>query len=416
MSILTSLRRHRLLALWAVSSLILAAGGWAVGFTMRADERTLSAAEESRARGTVEVTRQALTAEHTAVGTFHSGTVEKVPAPGDGKKVVTAAKVKPGDRVSSGALLALVSGTPVFAVDIPFPFYREMRSGDSGDDVEALNQLLSSLGYAAGNGRTFTDRTAAGLTSFYRDRGQTVPKESAEESPDESHGGSDHDGRPADGAANSRSHGEPGQSGRSVAAHETSVIAVPQHFYRLRSDDTTIASIQGVGAELGDDDALAELRSGSPFVKLRVDLAAIDTVKSYQEESKTVALSLHAADDSAGSSLTGAVTGISEFTDAPPDGEEKAGYDVTIAVRDDIDGVSDDSSVTARFASEAEDDSLVVPLIAVRSDGKGDFLLVLEGDSERRCAVRLGKDAGGVVAIEPDRACADEGTRVAVDS
>lgn len=68
--------------------------------------------------------------------------------------LVTAVVVQPGDRLDTGSVVASIDGVRRLAVASPSPFYRSLQTGDSGDDVAMLRQVLADLGLApAGTGR-----------------------------------------------------------------------------------------------------------------------------------------------------------------------------------------------------------------------------------------------------------------------
>ncbi|MGK2965630.1 MAG: hypothetical protein ACSLFM_08475, partial [Tepidiformaceae bacterium] len=62
---------------------------------------------------------------------------------------ITAVYVAAGAEVTSGQRVVAVDGVDRFAFASARPFYRELRSGDTGADVVALNEMLVALGYLA---------------------------------------------------------------------------------------------------------------------------------------------------------------------------------------------------------------------------------------------------------------------------
>src|SRR5262249_53714682 len=54
-----------------------------------------------------------------------------------------------GDKVSCGDVFYRVDDNPVLLLCGPVPAYRDLRSGDAGNDVRQLNQNLHALGYDA---------------------------------------------------------------------------------------------------------------------------------------------------------------------------------------------------------------------------------------------------------------------------
>ncbi len=64
--------------------------------------------------------------------------------------VITSVSVTEGDSITNGAELFRVDGTPVFAMVTTTPFYRTLASGDDGEDVRVLQELMRDLGYYSG--------------------------------------------------------------------------------------------------------------------------------------------------------------------------------------------------------------------------------------------------------------------------
>lgn len=65
---------------------------------------------------------------------------------GGGPVVVTRRTLSVGDVVESGTLLGIVSGVPYFVLQGPLPLYRNLGVGDEGDDVSALQVALNTVG------------------------------------------------------------------------------------------------------------------------------------------------------------------------------------------------------------------------------------------------------------------------------
>lgn len=61
--------------------------------------------------------------------------------------VVTALRTGAGLEVTSGTSPLAVSGTPILALHTTVPLYRDLESGDKGEDVRALQEELARLGY-----------------------------------------------------------------------------------------------------------------------------------------------------------------------------------------------------------------------------------------------------------------------------
>jgi len=70
--------------------------------------------------------------------------------------------------VSNGEALYRVDNTPVILLEGAATLYRDLASGDTGDDVQALETALAALGYGTDMtvDQTFTSVTAAALKDF----------------------------------------------------------------------------------------------------------------------------------------------------------------------------------------------------------------------------------------------------------
>lgn len=82
-------------------------------------------------------------------GTVQPGatTTVRVSTPG----TVTSVSVTEGQTIAAGAELFRVDDRPVYALLTSAPFYRVLASGDDGDDVRALQEFLTGLGYYDGD-------------------------------------------------------------------------------------------------------------------------------------------------------------------------------------------------------------------------------------------------------------------------
>jgi len=90
--------------------------------------------------------------------------------------VVTFSGLQPSDVVRSGSVLLRINGRPVFVLPGPFPLYRDIRPGDSGDDVVAVQEGLRAAGYTIDDreGR-FSSTTQAAIAALYDQAGFEAP-------------------------------------------------------------------------------------------------------------------------------------------------------------------------------------------------------------------------------------------------
>lgn len=81
--------------------------------------------------------------------------------------VITASALTPLTAVETGAEVLRVNNLPVFALRAKAPMYRDLKRGDRGDDVLAVQNLLVARGYLSGRpDGAFGDRTARAVARF----------------------------------------------------------------------------------------------------------------------------------------------------------------------------------------------------------------------------------------------------------
>lgn len=86
--------------------------------------------------------------------------------------VLTEVGVREGQALEAGQELFRVNGHPVFALPGDYPFYRVLSPGAEGEDVRALQRLLSDLGYYQGQvDGEYGPGTREAMRDFLEDRG-----------------------------------------------------------------------------------------------------------------------------------------------------------------------------------------------------------------------------------------------------
>jgi HlyD family secretion protein len=130
---------------------------------------------------TAKVSSQVLTSTVVLRGVVYPGVQYNI-TPSAASASVTALYVSKmnvavGSAVSSGELLAEVSGQPLFALKGAVPAYRDLMPGDSGTDILQLQTALRSLGYSTGSDSSgyFGSGTKAAVVAFYRHLGYIAP-------------------------------------------------------------------------------------------------------------------------------------------------------------------------------------------------------------------------------------------------
>jgi hypothetical protein len=133
----------------------------------------LTAAVEKRVLTATVVVRGQVGAEQTVDVGGRDGT--------ETPRIVTAVKVKYGDRVDHGQVLMELSGRPVLALRGDVPSYRDLRPGATGSDVAQLQAALASLGFVSDDRTgTYGTGTKRAVLGFYRSKGYE-PQPASEE-------------------------------------------------------------------------------------------------------------------------------------------------------------------------------------------------------------------------------------------
>lgn len=351
-----------------------------------------------------------------------------LPSPtGEGlSQVVTSVHVSAGDVVRSGDLLVEVSDRPLVALRLAFPLFRDLHVGDSGSDVRAVQEALAGAGLLGGTADgVFGARTAAAVIELYRSAGAIPPPVSSEATENLA----DLEAQVADrDAARAPQVGDDGLplpvapltagdralDARLAAARDAAGPWLPMaETVALTSDAMTVLSVAPVGTVLGDDvGPVVTLRGEGAAARFRAGLA----------DAPVFALGARAvvtAVDGTGGSATGQVVSVSDFAE-PDESEAIPGYDVVVEM-DEPGGLADGSRAAVSPDVEVLTQvGLVVPLLAVREDSEGTYVLVVgpalaDTASEappRRVGVSPGLQQDGMVIVEGDALV--EGDRVVI--
>lgn len=89
--------------------------------------------------------------------------------------LITALYLRDGSKPASFKPLLAVNGSKVYAIVTATPIYRSLASGDTGDDVKALQEALKSAGYDPGTADgDYGAGTVAAIEQWQTDQGLTV--------------------------------------------------------------------------------------------------------------------------------------------------------------------------------------------------------------------------------------------------
>jgi len=93
---------------------------------------------------------------------------------------LTSVDCKVGGSLSSGDVPLSIDSRPIPAFYTKYPLWRNVRSGDKGPDVVAVQAELRRLGYKAGHSGVMDRATSKALVAFFKDRGDAASNGSLE--------------------------------------------------------------------------------------------------------------------------------------------------------------------------------------------------------------------------------------------
>lgn len=300
--------------------------------------------------------------------------------------VVTSVDRSAGDTLSPGSVPFRVNGRPVFVLEGAFALYRDIRPGDEGDDVLALQKGLLAAGYALGrpDGK-YGPQTQAAVRSMYRAAGYAAP-EVAVAAPDAaaapSPGASAPEttatgtgaAAPSDGTAVPAAGGGAAATVKGPGVLQSEVLTVP----RLPA---VVEGITTVGTGIAADTGLLTLGTGqvvltSTLPQGSVGALAVDAAARFTDDSGAEGMARVTA---LLPTETGEVT-VSLLTE----GAVRAGSSYVLTIDNPA----------------AEDgERLLAPVAAVVTRAGRTYVYVREGTAFREVAVEVEATVGGVAAI-----------------
>lgn len=245
-------------------------------------------------------------------------------------QVVSARIRSVGDRVSPGDLLAEVSGRPVYAFPLSAPLYRDLAVGSAGNDVRALQRMLSRAGFyrAAVDGR-FRSTTLDALKRLFSRDGYRLAEVA------------------------------PGVKGLALA--ETA---------RVPGERLRVAAACPAGRQPTAHRPLLRVETRPAVMKARVDLLQADGFR----EGASVQVQI-----GGGAPTPSKVLAVSEFK--PADSSTPPGYDISVALPKGID-VKEAESRPILITEAAEvPQAPSVPLAAIRRDPGGSAYVLVASDT-----------------------------------
>lgn len=173
-------RRRWALGVAGAAALLSIGGLVGATFIQSPEQQRASAGTPERSVLTAPVERRLLASTVVARGTVTAQRqVDATPAAGQGGSVavLTAIRTRAGATVKAGDVVLAVSGRPLLAMPGAVPAYRDMRPGDSGNDIAQLQQALRSLGHYRSGDRKgyFGPATKTAVRRLYGRAGFQVP-------------------------------------------------------------------------------------------------------------------------------------------------------------------------------------------------------------------------------------------------
>ena len=156
---------------------VAAAGGWVAGRRVKSpDQVKAEAAPPKPSRLTVPVEKRVLSSTLIVRGLVRYGEPKAVVLPQSTvKQNVNPVVSQPPTKASTlkeGDKALEVGGRPVFVLTGELPAYRDLRPGDSGVDVQQLEEALARLGHDPGPiDGTYDSATENAVEGWYRGAG-----------------------------------------------------------------------------------------------------------------------------------------------------------------------------------------------------------------------------------------------------
>lgn len=300
-------------------------------------------------------------------------TEKKITLSHDG--VVTAPAAKPGQTLVHGQRICELSGKPYFALPPPLALYRDLREGNSGEDVKSLQKSLAAAGFTVTVSGYVDWATVSALTTMFRDAEYWLPTEDVPATAQTTAPSTDTSASTAPQTPSAAT--KPKQ--RVVIPHEQ-LVATPSGII------TTAAAL---GTKISGEDPVATTQSGEKTVVAQVP---VDTADQF-----TVGQSVTYSASS--TSFTGTVITKGAFKE----GKEGVlpGYPITISLKPaDAKKLTEGDNVLVSPATSADKSGLAVPISAIRHDHDGSYVLTpSEEEQHTRTPVSIQRTANGWAAV-----------------
>lgn len=377
----------------AVLALLLGlfAAGWVAASAFQSPEQREAAARPPQPEPVLERVVAGTLADEVQVQAAVGAQVQRSLAPAmlPDPAVVTTSPLSAGDGLEPGDLLLEVSGRPVFVLPGSFAFYRDLKSGLTGPDVEQLQHGLTAAGYEVGEWElgTFGRSTRWAVRRYY----EAIGYEALADRPDCEPHGSSGDADEAKGPDDTVSVdddvvGPPPCEEPGPMVPMSEVVAFNGEL------PATVASALTVGSQPAAGDALVAVTNGDLVARASV------TEQVAMRLSTGMAVELTADD---GTIAAATVTSIeAEQTEDASGG----GVELVIVPTDVLDVSWAGQEALARITVEVVGEGgLLVPSVAVVSNPQGDTFVSSRADdgSMVKVQVRVVGELAGQSAVVP---------------
>lgn len=316
--------RPTLIAGFLVSNLLLAATGYWIGASSTSDQETALATAQTDLKVYAEAQEKTLGQQAIFNGTINKPQSQAYNYQGTG--TITTINIAPGQSVTPGTLIATIDSNPVIAaLGSSKPIYRDIHPGDSGYDVEAIQEILNSLGYRLPVTGKFDEATENVAKRFFATIGFTSP------------------------------------CGEKICFQAGTFLIIP-------SGNLTVASTAPVGRNTAEDPQLFSSQDGNKTAVSRISVAQLPLVK----DKPTITL-----EGPQGIILETSDYSLSDFKESQ--GNELPGYDLTISLPEDSPNLPDDKTPVRLSLQAQSSQYLAVPATAIRQEGAQTYLILEDG-------------------------------------
>ena len=333
------------------------AGSFFAGSYVKSPQSVALDAVNTPIQVTATVERRALASTLIVPGSMTPGTSVGVTAsvpPGTERAVITRMLVAVGDTLKPGTIVATVSGRPLIVISTSVPLYRDLKDGDTGQDVSALQNWLQSIGYRPSTNGVFDKSTQESVAALYRDVDQPAPK-----------------------------------------SDDKKAMVRWREFVQIPGDEGSVTSVAASGAVLTDDLLVATAQTAPDVVVGRASIT--------QAEALTVGQAV--ALEASGYNAQGVIQSIGVFDQGNPEKGTLPGMDIIASVPDDPNKPKPGQPVSVSV-KEPVQETLAVPLTAIKQDDIGTYVTVPssekdagEGTSAERIDVTVTGQRDGWAAL-----------------